>query len=274
MNFTTKTNITYTGAKGRLALLDFHIPNNWNKEVLIFMHGFMGFKDWGCWNLMERFFLEKGYGFCKFNVSHNGTILEDATSIVDIKAFSENTYSYELEDLNAVINWVNSETLGDAEISLIGHSRGGGMVLLAAHHQHVKKVITLAAISDIESRFPNGEQLEFWKENRLLFVHNGRTKQKLPMKYLQYMDFMENKAQLNIESRCRELSKPLLILHGSDDPNVLPENAHKIAEWSGNKAIILNGASHTFGASHPWNSMELPRHLNQVCEEIIHFTTG
>jgi len=93
------------------------------------------------------------------------------------------------------------------------------------------------------------------------------------MKYLQYIDFMENKARLTIEDNCRKLTKPLLILHGSDDANVLPENAHNIAKWSENSAIILNGASHTFGASHPWNSPELPRHLNQVCEEIVHFTT-
>jgi pimeloyl-ACP methyl ester carboxylesterase len=273
MNFTTKTNVTYTGAKGRLALLDFHVPDPWNKQVLIFMHGFMGFKDWGCWNLMQEFFSKAGYGFCKFNVTHNGTTLENRTSFVDIKAFSENTYSNELDDLNAVIDWVNLETKGEAEISIIGHSRGGGIALIAANHQNVSRVITLAAISDIEARFPDEEQLAFWKEKRLLFVHNGRTNQKLPMKYLQYIDFMENKARLTIEDHCRKLTKPLLILHGSDDTNVLPENAHNIAKWSENSAIILNGASHTFGASHPWNSLELPRHLNQVCEEIVHFTT-
>ena len=273
MNFTSKTNAIYVGAKERSALLDFAIPNNWNQQVLIFMHGFMGFKDWGCWNLMQDFFLEAGYGFCKFNATHNGTTLENPHSFVDIKAFSENTYSNELEDLTAVINWVKHETNGEADVSIIGHSRGGGMALLASDHPNVNRVITLAAISDIESRFPDANQLAFWKEKRLLFVHNGRTNQKLPMKYLQYRDFQENKDRLTIETHCRKMTKPLLILHGSDDPNVLPDNAYKIAEWSGKKAVIIKGATHTFGASHPWNSNSMPTHLQKACEEIIRFTT-
>jgi pimeloyl-ACP methyl ester carboxylesterase len=274
MNSESHKNVIYQGANGREALLDFEVPDNWNKQVLIFMHGFMGFKDWGCWHLMERYFIAAGYAFCKFNVSHNGTTKENTTTFSDIKAFSENSYTKELEDLNKVIDWVDEKTHGLATISVIGHSRGGGIAILAGRNSKLKRIIALAAISDIESRFPSGQQLALWQEKRLLFVHNGRTKQDLPMKYAQYVDFQENKEQLTIETNCKERTTPLLIIHGSKDQSVLPYNAQQLAQWSGTSAVIIEGASHTFGAAHPWKSNEMPGHLIQACEQIIGFTKG
>jgi hypothetical protein len=51
------TNATYLCAINRMALLDLEIPTNHNGNLILFMHGFMGFKDWGCWNLMQDYFV-------------------------------------------------------------------------------------------------------------------------------------------------------------------------------------------------------------------------
>jgi len=63
-------NSIYIGAKEKESLIDLEIPKQFNGQIIIFIHGFMGFKDWGAWNLVQQFFTVKGYGFCKFNTSH------------------------------------------------------------------------------------------------------------------------------------------------------------------------------------------------------------
>ena len=46
-------NQIYTGANGRKSLLDIVVPVNFNGRLILFIHGYMGYKDWGCWNLVE-----------------------------------------------------------------------------------------------------------------------------------------------------------------------------------------------------------------------------
>ena len=49
-------NEAYNGANDRKSLLDLVIPENYNDEIILFIHGYMGFKDWGCWNLVSEYF--------------------------------------------------------------------------------------------------------------------------------------------------------------------------------------------------------------------------
>ena len=67
------TNARYVGSENRESLYDLCIPENSTGQLIIFVHGFMGFKDWGAWHLVQDFFTNKGYAFCKFNLSHNKT---------------------------------------------------------------------------------------------------------------------------------------------------------------------------------------------------------
>ena len=69
-------------------------------------------------------------------------------------------------------------------IYLVGHSRGGGVSILhASKDKRIKKLVTWAAISDIERRFPDGEELEDWKYAGVRYVKNGRTNQMMPHFY-------------------------------------------------------------------------------------------
>ena len=54
-------NSTYIGSAGRPSLIDLEIPETFNGELILFVHGFMGFKDWGAWHLVQQFFTEKNY---------------------------------------------------------------------------------------------------------------------------------------------------------------------------------------------------------------------
>lgn len=271
MDIGLKKSEKYLGSNGRFSLLDLEIPEGFNGELILFAHGYMGYKDWGAWNLVQQFFTQRGYAFCKFNFSHNGGTPENPIDFSDLDAFAENNYSKEVYDLQQVLNWLEKQFPDLPSIHLCGHSRGGGIVLLNAADRRVASVITLAAISSIEKRFSDSEMLHNWKENGIRFVTNQRTKQVMPHSYSQVLDFEENKEKLSIENACKSLQKPILIIHGDHDSSVPLEEGLEIASWTGTELTIIPGADHTFGVSQPWNSADLPPKLAGVCTKMLNF---
>jgi len=190
-------NAVYTGSAGRKSLYDLEIPENFNKKLIVFIHGYMGYKDWGCWELAQRFFVSNGYGFCKYNVSHNGGTVEKPIDFTDLEAFAHNSYSKECQDLQCVLAQLEKHFDVYPDILLIGHSRGGGIALLASSDTRIKKISTWAAIAGIEKRFPTGKELEVWKTQGTRYGVNSRTKQKMPHLFMQYEDFIEHRDELN-----------------------------------------------------------------------------
>lgn len=259
-------NEIYKGANGRESLLDLTIPNKYNGELIIFIHGYMGFKDWGCWNLVSDFFSNSGYGFCKFNLSHNGGTIEDALDFPDKVAFAQNRYSYEVKDVEHVIDWIYSKNIKYKKIHLMGHSRGGGIAILAGQNKKINSIICCASISDIKSRFPKGEAFENWKESKTRFITNGRTKDNLEHYFTQYEDFKENEATLNIKEACKGLNKPVLLIHGENDDSVSIKEGENLSDWLSCKLQIIESTKHTFGAQHPWIHKEMPTALKTLCE--------
>ena len=91
-------------------LTDAIFPNSDKKlPLIIFVHGYKGYKDWGAWELMAEKFANAGFYFVKFNFSHNGTTIENPNDFADLEAFGENNYSKELDDLEIIINHFKSQ---------------------------------------------------------------------------------------------------------------------------------------------------------------------
>jgi uncharacterized protein len=109
MGLTEIRNISIPGSKGRPVLLDtFFQKDGEPKPVLIFSHGFKGFKDWGHFDLLARHFASRGFVFVKFNFSFNGVTPDDLVNTSDTEAFGQNNYIIELDDLGLVIDWVTT----------------------------------------------------------------------------------------------------------------------------------------------------------------------
>jgi pimeloyl-ACP methyl ester carboxylesterase len=261
----------YSGALGKKHTYDLTIPERFNGRMILFMHGFMGFKDWGCWGLMMDYFISRGFGFCRFNITHNGTTPEFPTQFVDLESFGNDTYKRELDDLLALVKVCRKELEDKDRLLLMGHSRGGGVALLSANMRGVDGVVSLAGISSIENRFPVGEALEKWRLSGVRYVHNSRTQQDLPQYFVQYEEFIENRQRLDIRKACQEIKIPVLLIHGDRDASVDLAEGKLLSAWTGQELQVIHGAEHTFGAVHPCTGGELPEALREACALVEKF---
>ena len=280
MEASKELNIVIDGKHNKPIVVDLIFKDDGKpKPIVIFCHGYKGFKDWGAWDKMGERFAEEGFFFVKFNFSHNGTTPENLTEFLNIEAFGDNNYVIELDDLQSVLDWILlpdfkfAQQIKPDEISLVGHSRGGGITTIkAAEDKRVTKLITLASVSDFSSRFPEGKKLEEWEKKGVQYIVNTRTKQQLPHHYQFYKNFRDNKERLNIKKAAKRLEIPHLIAHGSSDTSVSIGEAGNLFEWSpAPKLLLVENADHVFGTSHPWNGEELPKEFNHVITKSIDF---
>ena len=252
-------------------------PNGRNMPVVIFCHGFKGFKDWGPWHLVAKAFAEAGCFFIKMNFSHNGVQSTDLSDITDAEAFGQNNFSLELDDLGQLIDWFVNDNeeyrhyIDVNDVNLIGHSRGAITVLLKTlEDDRIQRVSTWAGAFNIQ-KFVQLEEDAAWRETGFTTVVNGRTKQEYPVGYQLKQDYIDNVERLNLQAQIKNLDQPLLLIHGDND-NVAPiSNSEKINAVIKHALFLKLEGDHTFGASHPWTEDSLPEDLEDVVNETIEF---
>ena len=267
------------GPNGRPIIYDLQYKKeSINAPIVIFCHGYKGFKDWGAWGLFAKTFSSNGISFLKFNFSHNGGTEKQPVDFPDLEAFAENNYTKELQDLQFVINWLcdtykNSKAIDINNITLMGHSRGGGIVTIkASEEQRIKKLVTIASVSDYKLRFPAKMALKSWALSGVYFVKNKRTNQLMPHNYQFYKDFLQNEERLTISRAAKSLNIPHLILHGSADLAVDVSEAKVLHSWSPNSNIcIIHKSNHVFGSKHPWDEPTISDDLAKVAAKTIDF---
>lgn len=252
------------------------------KPIVIFVHGFKGFKDWGYFNQLADYLASAGFVVAKLNLSHNGTTVERPLDFDDLEAFGHNNFGIELDDLGLVTDTItgSDSPIPDTEadksgVHLIGHSRGGSLVILkAGEDSRVKSVTTWAAVSDLAKRWPQ-PFLDEWKEKGVQYIPNARTGQEMPLYYQLVEDFMANSDRYNVPETVKNMSQQLLIIHGTEDTSVEPQAAHELHSWnSSSKLVLIEKADHVFGGGHPWEQEGLPALVITAADETIGFIEG
>lgn len=242
--------------------------------LVIFCHGYKGFKDWGAWDLAMQTLAKAGFAAVKFNFSLNGTSLDQPTEFVDLDAFGRNTYTQEQRDLAQVIAHYQAQPFVDeTQVFLIGHSRGGGAVLLQTYYNdQVTGAISWAGVADFKKRFPQRDNFEQWKEKGVFYSMNGRTKQQMPHYFTFWEDFVAHEQELTIQYAAQNLRKPVLIVNGTADEAVGVKEAELLHLWiKDSELFIVEGADHVFGARHPHTAEQLPDDLEHVVKKTIAF---
>jgi dienelactone hydrolase len=248
------------------------------QPVVIFCHGYKGYKDWGAWHLVAKAFAQAGMVFLKFNFSHNGGTFENPIDFPDLEAFGQDNFSKQMSDLQQVIDFVidNKSPLPNIDtknISLIGHSRGGGIAcLMSSENKSIKKLLTWAAVSDFKSRFPSGKKLADWKKDGIYYVKNSRTKQNMPHYFQFYEDFEKHEERFDIKSSVERLNIPFLIIHGKEDETVNLDNALLLKDAQPEADLkIIENATHTFNTAHPWKKDKLSPELHEAVQLSLKF---
>ncbi len=262
----------------------FSIDMRWHidkrpKPIIVFLHGFKGFKDWGTFPLIAEILSDAGFVVIKVNFSHNGVTPNDPVDFTDLGAFAENRFSYELDDVRDVIDFIHSSSfrvpaieINTDRIHLVGHSRGGATAIIyAADDDRIHSVCGWAAVCNLEDRWPQ-EALEKWKAAGVTFVPNARTGQEMPLKYDLVEDYLEHQERLNVRQRLQEMNKPIMLIHGTEDETVPLEDTLKATESMTHVDLkIIEGANHVFGGGHPYDETELPVHSRELISETINF---
>ena len=277
---TIKKNIVLNKKGSKSILVDlFYNSNNNKMPVIIFCHGYKGYKDWGAWNLVAKEFANNNFFFLKFNFSHNGGTVKNPIDFPDLNAFGNNNFTHELNDIERVFSFLNGnpeffKNIDLANLFLIGHSRGGGICAIkASENKQIKGLITWAGVSNFKIRFnENSEEFDEWKDKGVKYVENKRTKQQMPHFFQFYHDFKKNEERFNIKNAVKNLKIPFLVVHGDNDNSVLPFEGSDLHSWNKNsKFLNIENGNHTFSSKHPWDGEKLPKELKAVTEASISF---
>jgi len=238
--------------------------------LVIVVHGFKGFKDWGFFPYLCERLAEAGFFAVSFNFSHNG-IGPDMLNFTESEKFAENTISREVSELKEVINYCCSEfsTENEKKIHLLGHSRGGGICLLAgAKDPRISSIVLWASIATF-CRWTKRQMAKWYKEG-FLEVVNSRTNEVMRMNASFITDIEANKEEsLNVLKATAEFQRPLAIIHGDNDLAVNVAEGNKISEAadkSNTELHIISKTGHTFDVVHPFKSS------NEKLEKIIKLT--
>lgn len=273
-------NVVLQSVHGRAFLADvYYEPTGAAKPVIIFSHGFKGFKDWGPFDLVAETFAAKGFVFIKFNFSHNGTTIDHPLDFADLEAFGNNNMSIEMDDLGVIIDWVCSsgfvtdkQEVNAEQIFLLGHSRGGGIsILKASEDTRVKKLCTWASVNEF-GKYWKKDEMEKIKSEGVIFVGNARTKQQMPLYWQLYQNYFDHLNRLHIPTAVKALSIPFMIVHGTDDETVPYTAALEMHQWNKSaQLLLLEHANHNFGGKHPYDANTLTEDLEDAVKATIDF---
>lgn len=246
------------------------------KDVMVFAHGYKGFKDWGAWSLVMDALTSERRSVFRFDFTQNGIYPDFPKEILDTQGWSQNTYRKEVDELKAVCSHWQAQ---GHRVCVVGHSRGGGIAAIAAHEMQLAGAPLLAclfwaSVSDFAARFPEGKELDQWQHSDRLEIKNQRTGQVLHHCFSFYEAFQKEASALDIQRSVKLLDCPVFIAHAEDDESVLPSEAEALEHASGVQVNWIESGGHTFGACHPWNQLVLPIALIELARGTRLFLDG
>lgn len=229
------------------------------QPAVLILHGFKGFKDYAFLPVFAEQLARAGY--CAVTASVSGCGVDASEGFTRPERFRRNSYSRELDDLHRVLDELLAGRLAvhpPSAVGVVGHSRGGGMALwLAAERPEIGAVITWAAIG--RARRHTEAQLTAWREAGTISIPHARLGIHLPLDFEVAEDCLAHETgRLDLAGAAARLGRPWLQIHGTQDETV-PFREAEVLGSSGDSAdhafLAIEGAGHTFGATHPWTGM-------------------
>ncbi len=242
------------------------------KPVVLVLHGFKAFKDWGFFPYVCTELARRGAISVCINFSLNGYVV-GSDKVERPDDFAHNTISLEIEEVRLTVRKILDKSLPglsnwNGKIFLLGHSRGGGLALLSAviERNSIQKVVVWNSVGTFE-RFTE-RQKRLWRETGTFQVENSRTHQTLGMNLDFLLDIESHSEEFSLLTAAKELDSSLLIIHGEQDMTVPVREGKKLGEQgSGIQLQIIPATGHKFGIDHPFEqeSVALSTALDYTC---------
>ncbi|HUI09159.1 MAG TPA: alpha/beta fold hydrolase [Bacteroidota bacterium] len=228
--------------------------------LILVCHGFTAHKDWGPFPFIGNALAAAGFASAVFNFSHNG-MGPGFRRFTELEKFSRNTIGREVGDVRALVDAAAAGVLGKgildpSRIGILGHSRGGGVALLAASRdERIRAVVGWGSVATFRRFTPH--QREIWERDGFLpvTVRGMRTRLRYGIEILRDLD--ANADAYDLHRAAAALRVPLLLVHGEADVSVKPEEARSLVDAAGGtlrQMVVIGGTGHAFGAGHPWRA--------------------
>lgn len=116
--------------------------------------------------------------------------------------------------------------------------------------------------------------LDEWKQNKVYYKKNNRTKQMLPQGEEFLQEVLQSNTTWNVENEIKQLKQPILIIHGENDEAIPVEHGKSLYKWINKTNInavlkIIPGATHTYNTKHPFEGSN--KQLEEMINTVITF---
>lgn len=280
MNYSTikKTDGEISSTEGLPIYYDLLVPGVESGTVLpviLFVHGFKGFKDWGAFPDLYEELARAGFAVVAFNLSLNG-VGSGMLEFDQPELFRRQTFSQDLQDVGSVIEALKSKeiqsekaVLDTDRIGILGHSRGGHTAIVAAaEYSEIQCLVTWSAVADYNKRWSK-EMISDWNKKGYTNILNSRTGESLPLDKIVYDDAMENADRLMAIKRVPELYIPSMFIAGKSDETVPfseSEVLYRKSPADEKEIRLIENAGHTFEISHPFNEKDFPPAFSEALD--------
>ena len=195
--------------------------------IVLLGHGVTGNRERPVISETARSLNKAGFSTLAFSFSGNGDSEGD---------FRESCVSKGIKDLVAVIHAV-----GDKKIVYIGHSMGAAVgVLTVASDDRISRLVSLAGMVNTKN-FALAEFGEETPDEGCMWEEES-----CPLS----LDFMDDLCQTvgTVIEQTKNVKVPWLLLHGTKDDVVLPQDSVDIKERLGDRVdhMVIEGADHSF----------------------------
>ena len=206
--------------------LDYAFHEGEGDRIVVIGHGVTGNKDRPALVALAEGLAAVGISALRFSFSGNGE---------SEGAFTDSTITKEVADLGSVI-----DALDGYNVCYVGHSMGGAVgVLRAAADERIQALVSLAGMVHTKA-FAEREFGDVTPDEGFMWDEPDCP---LSQAYVDDMAMIDSVAR-----RASQFAVPWLLVHGTEDDIVPPEDSHDILQYANEDTALLElpGVDHVF----------------------------
>ncbi|PLA75048.1 alpha/beta hydrolase [Hydrogenovibrio sp. SC-1] len=230
--------------------------------MVLLTHGTLTHNERSTYQQLQKNLANQGISSLAINLSLG---LNDRKGEYDCASPHTHKHTDALKEIDFWLKWLTSK--GTTKVTLMGHSRGGNQTAWYAAEQDsdlIKNIVLIApatgeqqSASDYERKYGKPLAKVLAKAKALIAKNQGDAMlketdfiycKKAQVTASAFVDYYESKPQFDTPTLLEKISKPTLVIMGTNDTVVadLPEKIQPLAEADKIQTLMLEDADHFF----------------------------